>query len=321
MDTNMPPRLDMGIHPDVPDLVYHADPAIETSASASILRELYDRSPLHAFTAHPRLNPAVDRGETTDAMATGTILHALILGGPSPHRVLNFDSYRTDAAKKARAQAVEDGLVPILAHKMDDLYPVADALRATLAHDHPEIWAALTDAETLREATLIWREDGTMCRCRFDALPPPRYGATYDLKFTGLSAEPDEWSRKLLNDYLFQASFYPRAVKALRGDEPEFRFICCETSPPYGVSIHAAAPDVQEIGARRVDRALAMWRECLRTGKWPGYTPLVHYATAPVWFEKKEEDRLLRDKFAARALPSEIAAVHRIAAELGGPLR
>jgi len=310
-------KLDVGIHQNVPELVYHADPAVEISASASILKTLLDRSPLHAFTDHPRLNPAVDRGSATDAQINGTILHSLILGTPEPHTVLDFQDYRTKEAKAARDVAFAAGFIPILAHKMESLYPVADALRATLQRDHPCIWEAMTDAATQREVTMIWREDGAMCRCRFDALPPASYGFTADLKFTGRSAEPEDWSRKLREDYLFQGALYPMAVKALRGDEPEFLFVVCETDAPYGVSVHAMGPELVDIAKRRVRDALAAWSRCLVAKEWPGYPNLIHYAEAPAWFAGQEESRQAQREYVDQI---RIDTIRRIAEQLGGPI-
>lgn len=315
-------RLDVGIHPNVPEAIYHSDPAVEISASASILRTLYNASPEHAWNDHPRLNPAAQHGPSTDAQATGTILHAAILGTPAPYVALSFDSFRTDAAKKARDAVAETGLIPILQHKLDEILPVGDALRARLQREHPTIFAAITDPETMREATMIWRENGIICRCRFDTLPPARYKFTADLKFTGRSAEPEEWSKKLRTDYLFQSGLYPRAVKALRGDTPEFRFVVCETDPPYGVSVHALGPELIPIAERRVNVALAQWARCLQDNAWPGYPPLVHYAEAPGWLMTQDDDRAIRDSVVAKYKNAAgIAAADRFFAETGSPVR
>lgn len=310
-----PPRFDVGIHPGIPEAVYHADCAMEPSASGSILKTLYLASPAHAKEDHPRLNPAFEADGGSEAAEFGTILHSMILGTPKPYRELEFKDYKTDAARKARDETRGDGLIPILSHKLADLPPVAKSLMARLHEEFPETHAAITDPETLHEATLIWRERGVLCRCRFDVLPPPRFGFTCDLKFTGRSAEPGEWARRLRDDYLFQGDLYPRAVKALRGDRPEFRFIVCETDPPYGVSIHAIGPFLTHVARRRVNVALRQWAYCLRTGKWPGYTPLTHYAEAPAWFEKMEEERALRDASAAASLHGAAADLCRISAE------
>jgi hypothetical protein len=291
-------RLQEGIHLNVPERDYHGDCADGVSASASILKKVYLQSPLHAKHAHPKLNPDFEESPSTDAQATGSILHAMVLGQSAPYRELPYDSYRTSAAKEARDKALDYGLIPILSHKLLEIYLVAEALRIRLQDDHPEIYEALMHEETIREGTVIWREDGVLCRCRFDALPPRRYGFSCDLKFTGLSADPEKWSRTLATDYLFQADLYPRAIRATRGDNVEFRFIVCETDPPYGVSVHAMGPDLADLAQTRVDLSLRKWSECLRTGKWPGYPAMVCYANAPGWLAKQDMDREVHDQIA-----------------------
>ncbi len=284
-------KLDVGIHSGVPELIYHSDPCVEISASGSILKTLHDRSPLHAWYDHSRLNPSVERKEPTDFQIAGTILHSLILGTPEPHAVLDYADYRSNAAKDARKTAISAGLVPVLAHKMEALHPVATALRTALERDHALIWSAMTDADTQQEVTLVWREDGTMCRCRFDALPAAKHGFSVDLKFTSRAADPEGWSRRLRDEYLFQADLYPRAVRALRGDTPTFLFVVCEIDPPYGVSVHALGPQLADVAKRRLDRSLATWARCMRENRWPGYSSQIHYADAPSWLLMQEDVR------------------------------
>jgi hypothetical protein len=293
-----PIRMPEGIHANVPEAVYHSDPAEEPSASAGILKKLYLESPEKAAFSHPRLNPEFQPAAPTDAMVAGTILHALVLGTPAPYRELSFDDFRTKEAKAAKEAAVASGFLPILTHKLADLTAVAENLRRRLAVEHAQILQAIDDPETLREATLIWREDGALCRCRFDVLPPARYGFTVDLKFTGLSAEPLEWSRKLAKDYLFQADLYPRAVKRLRGDRPEFKFLVCETEEPYAVSVHALAPSLAEVAERRVDTALSKWKHCRQFGTWPGYSTMTHYAEASPWLSADDDRRDINEQIA-----------------------
>jgi hypothetical protein len=291
-------RLPEGIHANIPEAVYHADPTSGISASAGILKKLYMESPEKAAFVHPRLNPNFQPSPPSEAMVSGTILHAMVLGTPAPYRELGYDSYRTNDARAARDAAVASGLLPILTHKLGELSEVADNVKRRLATEHPLILQAIEDAETLREATMIWREEGTLCRCRFDVLPPARYGFTADLKFTGLSAEPLEWSRKLAREYLFQADLYPRAVKQLRGDKPEFKFVVAETEPPYAVSVHAMAPSLAEVAERRVASALEKWSRCLKYGSWPGYATMTHYAEASPWMVSEDDQRDIHDQMA-----------------------
>lgn len=304
MNQLAPPRLGPGIYADVPERVYHSDPAIEISASASILRTLYTLSPEHAAAEHPRINPDFQPGESTDAQANGSILHALIMGQPPCWRVLNFDDYRKDAAKAAKRAAQDDGLIPILAHKFEALQPVAESLRVRLEREQPETWSALTNPETLYEATVISRVENVLCRSRVDVLPPASVGFVADFKFTGRDAEPEGWAKRMREDYLFQASFYPKVIEAVRGDLPEFRFIVCETDAPYGVSVHAAHPVLVGKGWRRVQVALGRWAWCLKNNRWPGYMPLVYCAEPPGWWEKQDDEAAARDAFVDRLMMS-----------------
>ena len=221
-------------------------------------------------------------GPAPNAQNRGTILHALVLEMPEPFQVLDVPDYKTAAARELRAETVAAGLIPVKLADMEELEDVASAIRERL-RDIPEAWAAMQAAiaDGMSEATLIWREQGVLCRCRYDTLPPPRFRATYDLKFTGVSAEPEAFGKKVTGDYLLQAGLYPRAVQALRGDRPLFVFVACEWEPPFAISLHALDPEAQALAADKLDAALATWRGCLQSGVWPSYPPLVHYHGAP----------------------------------------
>lgn len=297
MNAVSPNRLDVGIHKGVPEATYHADPAITPSASSGVLRTLVQRSPEHAWMTHPRLNMVRKDKSSTEAMNRGTILHALVLNTPHPHRVLHVADYRSAAARDQRDAALAAGLIPVKADDMEELEDVASAIRSRLLA-LPEVWSAMQAAisEGMSEATLIWQERGVLCRCRYDTLPPATYRATYDLKFTGLSAEPDAFGKKVTGDYAFQADLYPRAVRALRGDRPLFVFLAAETEAPYGVSLHALDPEAADLARQKVDAALAQWAECLRSGEWPSYPPLVHFHGAKPWELTAWDNRQERER-------------------------
>lgn len=272
--------LTEGIHPDVPEAVYHADPAETPSASSSILKIILDQSPEHARFAHPRLSPAYDPPKSTAAQANGTVLHSLILGTPAPYRVLPFDDFRTKDAKEARDATLAAGFLPIKAADMEELQDVAASLRNRIAA-MPDIAKALKAAQT--EVTCIWRVNGTLCRCRFDIMPPAEFGFIGDLKFTSRSAEPEGFSQKIASEYAMQGAFYPMASRELREDDPEFFFFACETDPPYGLSIHGLSPQLDEIAGQKIAESLDIWAACLKSGAWPTYPQDVHYAEPKPW--------------------------------------
>ena len=297
-----PARLPIGLHRDVPENVYHADPAETPSASSSILKTLVDQSPMHAWWDQPRLNPEFEAAPSTKAQQEGTILHSLVLGTPALYDVLPFDDYKlhkglnpSNAAQLARDATLAAGRIPILRREFDELAKVAGRLNRHIHDAHPDVVAALADPETLFEVTIICRIRGVLCRVRVDCLPPPRYGFALDLKFTGRSAEPEGWGRKLVSDHLFQADLYPRAIKEVRGDKPEFRFLVCETDPPSGVSKHAMDPQMEDLASRKVNRGLDLWSRCLTANNWPGYSPEVHYQEPPPWELARWEAREYRD--------------------------
>ena len=97
----------MPIHTDIAAAAYHADPAPEPSLSSSVARILVERSPRHAWWAHPRLNPdfAPDRG--SDAAAVGSAVHAVALEGEWDRiAFIEAPDWRTKAAKEARSNAL-----------------------------------------------------------------------------------------------------------------------------------------------------------------------------------------------------------------------
>ena len=293
--TGLPTRLPVGLHTGLSEQAYHADPAeAGVSVSSSTLRTLVEQSPEHAWFGHPRLNPFHAPRKATEAMVRGTILHALMLGTPAPFRILHVADYKTAAAREQRDACLRDGLIPLKAETAEELRDVASSLRGRLAA-MPEVWAAMRDAVNagMIEVTLIWRERGVLCRCRYDILPAARFGVSYDLKFTGLSAEPAAAGKRIVADYAYQADLYPRAVKALRGDRPEFAFVAVEDAPPYGVTLHALAPDASAMAREKVDAALALWERCLHADEWPSYPAQVHYHDLPGWIAREWDDRQL----------------------------
>lgn len=320
MNELAPPRLATGIHAGVPEDVYHADPAPEPSASASILKKLDRQSPEHARDAHPRLNPAWRHSAATEAMEVGTILHALMLGTEQTWRVYEYDSWRGKAAD-VRDGCREAGIIPILAHKLEPIEAMAASYQRRIERDFPKLHSALHDPDTLKEATIITRINGVMCRCRVDLLPPPQYGFMGDLKFTGLDAPPDEYERTVRREYRYQSNLYPRMVEATRGDAPEFRFYCAEEKAPHGMACYAFGPGATERNGQRVDLALEKWAACLAANEWPGYPTLIHTIEDEPWEEARDGNAALRHSAAASVSVGMIKKIHEISARIGGPLR
>jgi hypothetical protein len=287
--------LPEGIHHGVSEAIYHADPCVAPSLSASIARTLLRQSPLHAWHAHPRLNTYPQDADASEASDAGTILHKILLGRGVDIVPIDAPDFRTKAAKEARDAARADGGVPILAHKLNTLH--AAAVGARLQIDvHPEGRMLFEPGEP--EVTLIWQEGDVWCRARPDFLLDDPRMPILDLKTTGMSAAPADWQRRLVSEYAIQCAFYRRGIAKLRGRTPPMRFIVIEQDPPFGVSVMCAAPALAAYADAEVKRAIRMWRECMQTQQWPGYPAFTAHVDAPQWLLNQQDERLLNEETA-----------------------
>lgn len=262
---------------------YHGDPAPTPSLSSSIAAILCTASPLHAWTAHPRLNPDYQPTEKT-AYDVGTVAHALLLQGEDVAVIGEFPDWRTNAAKDFRDAARAAGQVPLLTKDWDAVQAMVAA--ANLQLDRHEASPRLFTAGK-PEQTITWEEDGVWLRSRLDWLHDD-YRAVDDLKTTSRSANPAAYAKALSGVGAdLQAAMYLRAVKTVTGEDAEFRWCVVETSPPYGLSVVSPGTDVLALAESKLQYAIDLWRGCLESGEWPGYTNRVAYAELPGWAQSQ----------------------------------
>jgi PDDEXK-like domain of unknown function (DUF3799) len=276
---------------------YHADPCPEPSLSKSSAHLICSRSPKHAWLQHPRLNPDWEPVQRTH-FDIGTAAHAILLEGDETIvEIVDADSWRTNAAQEERTRIRRAGRIPLLAKDAGSVGGMVASVREQLAgrDDDPPL---LTDGKP--EQTLLWRDQGVWCRARPDWLSDDRR-AIDDLKTTSGSADPQQWARNRLWDIGadLQAALYCHGVRALAGIRPEFRLIVVETDPPHGLSVLTLAPSAMELAQRKLDYALATWRECLQSGDWPGYPREIAHVELPGWEESRWLERTWTEDQAA----------------------
>jgi hypothetical protein len=280
---------------DISAADYHADKVADApSLSASVANILLNCSPLHAWHAHPRLNPDFVR-EDEDRFSVGTVAHALFLQGEDVAVVVDAADWRTKAAKEERDAARAAGQVPLLAHQWDAVRTMVDAIRVQVDR-FPISPPLFTNGKP--ERTLVWEEpSGVVGRARADWLHLDG-SAIDDLKTTGASASPEAWSRTMLGFGAdVQQAWYQRGARALMlGDTPEFRFVAVETRPPHALTVFSLAPDALAAANAKVEYALMTWRQCLASGDWPGYPRRVCYIQSPAWAENQWAEREYRDE-------------------------
>ncbi len=287
---------------NLPDDVYHADPCPSPSLSSSIANMILEKSPLHAWHKHPRLNPH-HQEENRRTFDIGTACHALVLLGDDCVVEIDASNYKTKAAQEARDAAYALGKTPLLEHEKDAVEEMAVCLREQL--DLSDCAGAFYPESGPPERTIAWRpRPNVWGRCKPDWLDFDS-SIIYDLKTTGGSAHPDAWARQHIKNgpYGVQAAWYRRGVSAVLGwDNPQFRFVVQESKPPYAISLIDLTPAALHVAEEKVDAALNQWAYCLEHDRWPGYPPRVVSIDAEPWElgrweEIKERETDARAKF------------------------
>jgi hypothetical protein len=129
--------LDAGVH-DIPPAEYHADPAPSPSLSRSIAKLLVERSPAHAWAAHPRLGRRADAaGDSSDELDLGSAVHELFLRGSDAVAIIPFATYQSVQAKGLRDEARKSGLIPLKTAKYQAAIRVIEALEDFRARSKP----------------------------------------------------------------------------------------------------------------------------------------------------------------------------------------
>lgn len=267
---------------------YHQDDvgAATATLNSSILHTLITQTPAHARAAHPRLNPNY-QPKTEEKFDRGVAAHSLLLQGVELAHICHYDDWRKAEAREAREQARMHGRLPLLAKQWAEVQAMLEEARAQLARTAIKP-GPLTNGQP--EQTLIWDDNGVLCRCRIDWLHND-HATVDDVKTSGVPLEG--WVRRTMWDIgaATQAVFYARGVRAVFGVEPTFRFIHIETTSPHLVSVISLAPAALALAEEQVEWGMAKWRDCLARDEWPGHPDRVAYAEPPGWLESQWLER------------------------------
>lgn len=238
---------------------YRSNPAV----SHSLLREI-GRSPAHF--AHRRDNPV----EETEAMLLGTVIHAMVLE-PSQvalrfARAIDADRRTKDGKAAWAAQQAEIGdrrLIP--GGTWDLACRVAEAVdrdaQSSMWIDDARIGAI--------ERPLFWTRQGVPCKGRPDSVL--RDGTVLDLKTTR-NGIPGFFRNEIFRrSYNTQGAFYRSGVMADAGRWIAHVLVVVEVEAPYAVGVYRMRDDVIDEADAIVTGWLNLYRDCERTGIWPGY--------------------------------------------------
>lgn len=248
------------IVPDLPEVDYHAHPALSSTGARTLLD-----SP--ARFQWQRQHPI-----TSETFDFGTTVHTMVLGVGAEPVPLDFDSWRTKASQEAAAEVRAAGDVPMLRDAYDAARSCADAV---LADRRAKAILARCDQ---REVSMFAEDPatGVAMRARLDLYGAGDEPLAADLK-TAASAADDDFARAAANyGYAVQMAWYQHVRALATGDDTPipFRFVVVEKSPPYLVNVIELDAEFAQIGRSQVDRALRTYAECVGRygdGPWPGY--------------------------------------------------
>lgn len=299
-----------GIYTDMPAEDYFADPCPTPSFTQSIAKILINKSPLHAWHAHPRLNPAHEEDDDKK-FDIGNVAHLLLLGRGKKIQVIEADDWRTKAAKDAREEARVAGRIGILGPQFERASAMAKAARKQL--EVMDFDFADGDAE----AVIAWREGDLWYRSMLDWLSRDRQ-LVLDFKTTIASAAPIAIPIKLAVDgWDIQSAMHERGLNALHPEGAGRRrhvFVCQECEEPYALSVSELTEGVLTMGRKKLAHAVALWQLCMSTNRWPGYPAEVLAPAYPGHLEARWLEREVAEQERAQAPRSNgFAADHMMA--------
>lgn len=284
----------------MPEREYHADPCPVPSFSASLGKVILDKSPLHAYLAHPRLGGEVR--EPSSAMEFGTLVHKLILGEGTSIVSVNADNWKTAAAREQRIAARASGKLAVLASDLDAAAQIQIAFR----RQYPAEQAALFDSGDSERVLIIDQPNhksgkadarvyarGMMDRVLIDLIN--NTARIWDIK-TCADASLDAIERTIYErHYDMQMMCYEWLLGIAR---PELvgrittQLVFIESSAPHCVVPVELDGMFRQIGRSKLGRAWDTWCECCASGIWPGYTDRVITLGPPAWAQSRELDEI-----------------------------
>lgn len=144
------------------------------------------------------------------------------------------------------------------------------------------------------ELTIVWEEDGILCKARIDALSKVN-GQIIPLDFkTASSASEDEFTRSLVKwQYPIQAFHYLEGLKKsgiIENNNNNFCHLVLEKSAPYLVAPYVIDDGSLDLASVRRYHSMKKYALAMSTGSWPGYPSGISTIAYPHWYIQQQQD-------------------------------
>ena len=264
-----------GHYIDIPARGYHELPYLGSSS----FKRLAESPGIFDFE---RKNPS----PSSDEQRIGEATHTLVMEPAkfdsvavlSPH-----DEYRTNEAKKWKADTIAAGVIPLKSPEWATVQRMRDALLA-----HRSASALLKPADdVLVESTIIFDAYGMRCKARPDVFRA-KEGIIVDVKTTRLTNER-EWEREVATTGLYFQPWWYLLAAELATDAAPSRFIWCVVGKerPHPVWCREASPAWVELARKQGERLIETYKACDEADVWPLSSDGIELSEPPAWFGRE----------------------------------
>lgn len=264
-----------GLHYNISHDAYHERRLGLVSKSAL---DLVHRSPLH-------YKDWVDgaQEEQTPALLFGSAFHCALLEPQRFAATYTVEPDFGDCRFKANKQERDDWRA---AHGHKTALSNDDGARITAMVDavrkHPLAGRIISGGKPEVTARWVDEETGLECKCRADYFVEKK-AMVADVKST-LDARRDAFRKDVAKyTYHWQDALYRSGFKAVGAEVRHFIFVAVEKTPPFAIAIYALDPEAVLHGATSVRRTINTLAECVKSGRFPGYSESIQEIDTPPW--------------------------------------
>jgi hypothetical protein len=293
-----------GVYSRVPLDIYHGQEILDgPSVSSSILRELFNKSELHAYSQWSG-NPARKAEKIKAHFTLGRAVHHLMLGEPNFAQLfciqpeeypdkktgeLKAWSGNATFCKEWKASQEAKGRLILTSKDARNIRGMAEAIG-----QHPIAKEALGG---LVERSIFLRDQRTKIwiKSRPDSIPG--HSADFiDLKTT-TSVQWQDLQRAMGEfGYHQQGALVRRAAREILGMENiTFSLVFIEKEEPWAIRVITVKENMLDLGEKQNQAALDRMAACIKSGRWPGPggdREDAENMELSEWEQKRIEDRL-----------------------------